>query len=274
MATVRAVMQALESRFPPEYAQEWDEVGLSVGDPDATVERVLFAVDATLATAQEAITCGAQLLVTHHPLMLRGVTSVAADTPKGAIAHRLIVAGCALFTAHTNADAAHYGVNDALARALDLRETTPIVPHLDEPAIGLGRVGSLPLEMSLRDFASDVAAAVPATAGGVRVAGDPDMRVQKIAILGGAGDSLLDVVAAQDADVFVTADLRHHPALESRERAELSNGRPALVDVSHFASESLWLEDSAEYVARECAVDTVVSTVVTDPWTLRLGTDA
>lgn len=118
-ATVRQVMDALEVAYPPELAQEWDAIGLVCGDPAEPVERVLVCVDAVDATIDEAADLGAQLIVAHHPLLLRGVHAVATDTHKGRTVHRLIRSGIALFCAHTNADAANPGVSDALATAID-----------------------------------------------------------------------------------------------------------------------------------------------------------
>lgn len=130
MTTVRLadLMAALDAAYPPKLAESWDSVGLVCGDPDEPVSRVLFAVDATAAVVAEAVEWGAQALVVHHPLLLRGVDTVAASTPKGALVHRLIRSGCALFTAHTNADSADPGVSDALAQAIGLTVTGPLDP--------------------------------------------------------------------------------------------------------------------------------------------------
>lgn len=133
------VIEVLEEAYPPRLAEGWDSVGLVCGDPEADVERVLVCVDVTAAVVDAALARGAQLLIAHHPLLLRGVDTVAANTPKGVLIHRLIRGGCALFTAHTNADRALGGVNDALAAALNLTVTGP-VEHLD-PARSLDRWG-------------------------------------------------------------------------------------------------------------------------------------
>ncbi len=380
-ATLADVVRALETRYPLRTAEQWDRVGLAVGDPAAPVRRVLFAVDPVAAVVDEAEEWGADLLVTHHPLLLRPVHSVAATTYKGALVHRLVRAGCGLYTAHTNADSAHGGVAEALADVLGLVDTVPLVaadaPALDKhvvmapvdvadalvdamaaagagrvgayercawtttgqgtftplegatPAIGevgrretlpevrvemvaarglrtrvvaamraahpyeepafdvlelaalpgdtgLGRVGTLPEPVPLSRFAADVAAAVPATAQGVRWAGDPDMPVRRVAVLGGSGDSLFDAVRAADVDAYVTADLRHHPASEQQERAAFESAggppRPALVDLAHAASEWVWLPRAAaslraDLAAQGTTVETRVSTRRTDPWT-------
>ncbi len=273
MTTVRELTQLLDGMFPPALAEEWDAVGLAVGDSAAKVERVLFAVDPTLAVAREAIERGVQLLVTHHPLMLRGVTSVAADTLKGSVVQLLIANGVALYSAHTNADAAAGGVNDALAAAFGVTATAPLVPEAADATCGQGRVGTLAEPVSLRDFAQRVVAALPHTAHGVRVAGDLEAPVSRVAIMGGSGGDFLDAARATGADVYVTADLRHHTALDARELALLGDGRPALVDVSHYASEWLWLQAAADAVAGATGADTHVSNLVTDPWTARFGAD-
>ncbi|MBF6175596.1 Nif3-like dinuclear metal center hexameric protein [Nocardia blacklockiae] len=127
------VIAALDAAYPPRLAESWDSVGLVCGDPGERVSRVLFAVDATAAVVDEAIDWGAEVLVVHHPLLLRGVDTVAASTPKGALLHRLIRSGCALFTAHTNADSADPGVSDALAHTLGLTVTGPLEPKPEAP---------------------------------------------------------------------------------------------------------------------------------------------
>lgn len=124
--TLADVVRALEQAYPPELAESWDAVGLVCGDPASAVESVLVAVDATDAVVTEALERGVQALVVHHPLLLRGVHGVGADTAKGALVHRLIRGGCALFTVHTNADRATPGVSDALAHALGLRVLGPV----------------------------------------------------------------------------------------------------------------------------------------------------
>jgi dinuclear metal center YbgI/SA1388 family protein len=273
--TLRQVTDALEAMHPLDWAQSWDAVGLVCGDPDASVRRIHFAVDPVAEVVEEAIAAGADLLVTHHPLLLRPVNSVAATTFKGGVVHRAITAGLAVYVAHTNADAGAPGVSDALARVLDLADLVPLDPLPGRPDLGIGRVGTLAGPERLGDFADRVAAALPETEQGVRVAGDPDALVRRVAVCGGSGDSLFDQVRASGADVYVTADLRHHPASEARERAVFGDGRPHLVDVAHWASEWPWLAGCADRLVVALAaggrtVEAHVSTTRTDPWTLRV----
>ena len=126
--TVQTVVDALEAAYPPALAESWDQVGLICGDPDANVTKVAFALDCTQEVAERAVAAGAQLLVVHHPLLLRGVHSVAANTPKGKVIHTLLAGGCALFAAHTNADSARPGVSDKLAELVGITPGRPIKP--------------------------------------------------------------------------------------------------------------------------------------------------
>lgn len=269
---LRDLRSAAEAMWPAATAESWDRVGLVTGRNDAPVRRVLLAVDAVESTVAEAIEWGAQALITHHPLLLRGIHTVAEDTGKGSLLARLIRADCALIAAHTNADQPAGGVSDVIAKRLGLVGSTPIVPHASDSAIGIGRVGTLAAPESLLAFAERVAAVMPATVSGVRVAGDPHREITTVALLGGAGDSLLDHPAVRSADVYLTSDLRHHPAQEALELSAVTGG-PALVDVAHWASESLWLEGAAEALSERLpGVEVRVSTRRTDPWSFAVGT--
>ncbi|MCP2249536.1 Nif3-like dinuclear metal center hexameric protein [Lentzea aerocolonigenes] len=265
------VIAVLEAAYPPKTAEQWDAVGLVCGDPREEVTRVLVCVDPTSSTVDEAVEVGAQLVLAHHPLLLRGVNGVPADDPKGALVHKLIRNGAALYCAHTNADSALPGVSDALAKAIGLHVTGPLEPAEPSGETGTGRIGELAEAEPLKVFAQRVADALPATVQGVRAAGDPERLVRRVAVCGGAGDSFLGLVKSAGVDAYVTADLRHHPASE-----HVESGGPALVDVAHWASEWPWCEQAAE-ILREAfggRVDVLVSTRRTDPWTVGAASSA
>ena len=268
--TLAETIRVLDGFYPPQTAAEWDRVGLVTGDPAQRIDRIHFAVDPALAVIEEARDIGADLLVTHHPLLLRGVHSVATSTAKGAAITTLVVADLALYCAHTNADVATPGVNDALAAACGLSADADALAALDEEGgRAIGRVGDLPQPTTLGVFSRALADALPAAPAGLRVSGDPDATVRRVAVMGGAGDDRFDAVRRSGADVYVTADLRHHPALEAREEAR--GGAPYLIDAGHWATESLWLAASAERLRAALAaqgydVQTTVSQLRTDPW--------
>jgi dinuclear metal center YbgI/SA1388 family protein len=258
LLTVAEVTAAMQARYPAEHAESWDRVGLVVGDPAAPVRQILLAVDCVPETVAEAVAIGADLMIVHHPLLLRGVSSVATTSYKGAIVHRLIQSGIALFVAHTNADVAEPGVSDALASLIGLLDIAPLVPGARHP----GRVGRLPEPLPLAALARLVADRLPATETGVRAAGDPLALVSTLAVAGGAGDEFLADVTAAGVDAYLTADLRHHLASE-----HLASGGPALLDAAHWATERPWLDPLAEELRATLAVSTHVSDLVTDAWT-------
>lgn len=262
LADVNAVIERL---WPLTGAEEWDAPGLLCGDPASKIASILLAVDAVSDTVDEAIATGADLLLAHHPLLLRGVTSVSENRYKGALLSRLIRADCALVAAHTNADIVADGTSAVLANRLALRDIRPLVPGATAD-IGLGRVGELPEPTTLGRLARTLAGILPPTATGVRVAGDYDAPVSRIAVCGGAGDAFLSHPLVVASDVYITADLRHHPASEALEQARVGGG-PALIDVSHWASEWLWLDTAARQLAEALpCIRVAVSELRTDPW--------
>lgn len=265
MVRLADVVTALERRYDPAWAAEWDSVGLVCGDPEADVSRIVVAVDPVEVVVAEVLDAGAQLLLTHHPLFLGGTDSVAASTPKGGLVHRLITGGVALYVAHTNADVACPGVSDALADALGLVDVRPLDPSREQ---GLGRIGELTEPMTLRAFVAAAAAALPTTSSGVRGAGDPDKSVLKVAVCGGSGGDLAAAAATAGADVLLTSDLKHHRSSEA-----LADHGIALVDAAHWATEQPWVSAAASLLAADLlAAGTTVearpSMTVTDPWTL------
>ena len=366
------VIAVLDDAYPPGLAHDWDSVGLVCGDPNDIVDSVTVAVDATAAVVDTVRPRG--LLLAHHPLLLRGVDTVAASSGKGALIHRLIRAGSALFTAHTNADAANPGVSDALAETLGLTIESVLEPVFPGPAldkwvifvpgpaadavrsavfaagagqigdyshcswtvtgsgqflpavgatpaigavgslqrlpedrveviapaalrdrvlaamrsahpyqepafdvialaplpagVGTGRIGQVLRPQRFADFVASVRSALPTTTWGVRGSGDPDATVSRVAVCGGAGDSLLAAAAAAGVQAYVTADLRHHPADEHRRVSAVG-----LVDVAHWASEYPWCAQAAAVMRAHfgAALPVTVCPLRTDPWNIEFA---
>ncbi len=264
MTTLGDCLTTLDAWFPLALAEDWDEVGLLCGRRVAPVTGIALAVDITDVTVSWAIEQQAQLLAVHHPLFLRGTSSVDGDTPKGSLVHRAIEAGLAIHVMHTNADHARPGVSDAIADALGVVETRPIRPSAHNADVGTGRVGALSDPCTLAAFAELVAAVMPNARGGIRWAGDGGRHVSRVAICGGSGSELLDEV---DADVYVTSDLKHHVALDY-----LMSGRAALIDVPHAVAEAMWLTPLAARLEREFpGVRCTVYPGSTDPWSATIA---
>lgn len=267
--TLAEVLETTERLWPRAGAEAWDATGLVVGSPSQYIERIHLVVDAVSDSIDDALAARADLVIAHHPLLFHGVTTVAEDEYKGSIVSKLIRGGAALLSAHTNADVVSEGTSAVFARLLGLEGTAPLTVSAGPGGAhgdGIGRVGTLPEPTTLGRLARKVAEVLPATAGGIRVAGDYDHEVRTVALCGGAGDALLGEPTVLGADVYITADLRHHPASEAIENHRLGHG-PALIDVSHWASEWLWLEVAAAQLREALPEASVaVSDVRTDPW--------
>lgn len=262
---ISAAIAALTAAYPEHLASSWDSVGLVIGSPERDLDCVLFTVDVTQAIVDQAIAVGASLIVAHHPLLLRGISTVAETTHKGVIVSQLMRHNIALYTAHTNADAAWPGVSDALAQAIGLE----VIPEVAiEVETGIGRVGELPVAMTAEQFAKAIEESLPQSTCPVLLAGDPQRMIKKVAICGGAGDSLLEQVAHCDVDAFVTSDLRHHVVSEFVAAYDC-----AIINIAHWAGEWPWLNQAAGVIhaAFGDKVKVIVSEIPTDPWTLSIA---
>jgi dinuclear metal center YbgI/SA1388 family protein len=250
--TLLSVIDLAEKLWPTKNAEEWDVVGLVVGDKKQSVSKILLTVDVTSEVIDHAIEVKADLIFAHHPLLLKPVTGLAEDTAKGALVAKLIKAGIALYSAHTNSDAVPTGTSAVLAKALGLSNSLPL--HSYEDGLhGIGQVGNLPTALTLGDLAALLNEVLPQTATGVRVAGDFNAKVSKVALCAGAGDSYLRLALDSAADVYITSDLRHHPAQEILELAKAQNKNFALIDISHWAAEYLWLSQAKSELSQHLA---------------------
>jgi dinuclear metal center YbgI/SA1388 family protein len=238
--TLKQIVTSFESLWPTHLAEEWDVVGLVSGSNSKTINSVLLTVDVTKDVVEYAKSAGVDLIFAHHPLMLRGVTTVAEDSSKGSIVSELIRSDIALYSAHTNADSVESGTSAVLAKALGLVGSTVLSPISETK--GIGQVGSLAKAVSLGELAALLNNILPPTATGVRVAGEFNTQVQKIALCAGAGDAYLELALDSGADVYITSDLRHHRAQEVLELAKARGVAFSLIDISHWAAEFVWLE--------------------------------
>ena len=255
------LISQFDSLWPPADKEEWDKPGLMLGSLTQDVKKVLLSVDVTRDVIEEAISTGCQLIVSHHPMFMRGAFELAETGIKGANAALAIRNGVAAFSAHTNADFQTGGVTQSLALELGLSNLTAL--ESTNSHVVLGEIE----QSSLLDFARLVAKRLPAVAQGVKVAGDPNRLISKVAVLAGSGDSYLPMVAQSSADLYITSDLRHHPAQDFSEQSAIANG-PALMDIAHWAAEWIWLDSAKAQLENSIPqVEFVVSEINTDPWT-------
>ena len=264
MIQLTELLKHFEHAWPEGHAEDWDNVGLAVGSKQLEISKVLVAVDLTDSVIDEAIHLGANLILTHHPLLLKPIDSVAEDNLKGSLISKLIQNSIALYCAHTNADVQIDGASNLMAKAFGLQNEIPLIEA--KGGFGHGLLGDLAEPMALSDFAAKVARSLPATARKVVFSGNSERLVRRVAVCSGAGDSFLSVVLNSEADVYITSDLRHHPALDAISTPR-EQGPLALIDVSHWAAESLWVTSALSKLSTLSGIDVVASATVTDPWT-------
>ena len=258
------LLGTFESLWPLSGAEEWDRPGLTTGNANQAITKALLCVDVTLEVLSEAKQLGCELVISHHPLLLKGVNFLSEDQLKGELVSFAVKNSIAVYSAHTNADIVVDGVSDILAQQLGLANTKPLIAT--EVGVGHGRIGKLKNPQSLSGFARFVASCLPDTHAPVRVAGDLNRMIETVAVVGGAGDSFIPAAAQSGADLFITSDLRHHVALD----AVSDPANPlALIDISHFAAESLWLKPTEITLSKLIPeVSFVVSQISTDPWSM------
>ncbi|MBR1560094.1 MAG: Nif3-like dinuclear metal center hexameric protein [Clostridia bacterium] len=201
--TVKDMMALLLPLAPVEDAEEWDNVGLLAGREASEVEAVLCALDLTEAVVDEAVRRGAQMIVTHHPILFRGRKHLREDDAEGRMLCKLIRADLALYAMHTNYDNACPGVNDALAAALGLSDAEVVERCVRVGATDAGTFGA---------FADRVERAL---GGPVRRFGDLDKPIKRVAVVGGSGGDYLSAAMAAGADAFVTGEISYHRALDA-----------------------------------------------------------
>lgn len=271
MTNIAEVTSFLEGLYPLEWAEDWDRVGLVLGDPTWDVARLRLAVDPTVAEAHETAKNPGTLLITHHPLLLRGANFLPATSGKGAVATALLRSQGGLWCGHTNSDRSRNGTVGAWIELLGLQGAKPLAPgepQEGESFFGLGAVGELREPSTVGEVARLIARAVPATAQGVLHTGEAAREVGRIAVCPGAGDSFLETATQVNADLYITSDLRHHPALEHLESKADHARVPALIDLPHYASESLYLPHLGGILREEFPeLEVEVSEISSDPFT-------
>lgn len=201
--TVEEVYRSVDALAPFALAEEWDNAGLLAGSPRQNVTGILCALDLNFSVIDEAVRLGANLIVTHHPILFRGRKNLREDEPEGRMLCSLVRNGIALIAAHTNFDNASPGVNDALAARLGLRELAELPQGM--------RMGA-PEERTLGAFRDRVERALNAP---VRMYGEAERAVSRVAVLGGAGGDFAAIAREAGADVYLTGEIAHHKAWDA-----------------------------------------------------------
>ncbi len=221
------IASIIEKAFPLCDAEEWDNVGLLLGRQNKEVKKVLLTLDVTPFVAEEAIKNGADMIVSHHPILFSPANRVTDETAEGAMLLKLIKNDISVYAAHTNLDKGIGGINDYLAKVFELKDVETVIKG-DREGVGLGRIGLLPESMSVRELALYVKEKLSTP---VRLSGDSDKIVKKIAVASGASDDIVPTASEMGADAVITGDCKYH-----RNQAFLELG-VAVIDAGHYPTE-------------------------------------
>ena len=238
MSTVTHIYDAIDRLAPFWLTMDFDNTGILVGDRNREVSCALLALDCTPAVVEQAKQLGAQLIVTHHPVIFHPLKRVNED----AVVYQLIRSDIAVISAHTNLDIAQGGVNDALASAIGLRDCRGLELLNEQTGAWLGRIGTLPEPLSPEAFAAHIKACL--NAASVKFAAAP-RAIHTVALCSGSGADCLDAAISAGADALLTSEVKQHEYLAAA-AAGIS-----IFDAGHFDTEDIVIEPLRDYLAKE-----------------------
>lgn len=231
----KEIMNVIKQLYPEQLALEWDNVGLLVGDPEQDVNHIFVALDVTDETLVQAVVCGADMIITHHPMIFSPMKKIVATDFIGRRVMTMIKNGISYYAMHTNFDVA--GMADLNASCLELESSSVLdVTYEDEfgKKEGIGRVGWLSESMPLDVFGRYVKEHLGLPM--VRVYGDGQKMIQKVAVSSGSGKSMIGAALASGADVLVTGDIDYHTGIDAVAQGLM------LVDAGHYGTEMIFIE--------------------------------
>ncbi|NLF72934.1 MAG: Nif3-like dinuclear metal center hexameric protein [Candidatus Anammoximicrobium sp.] len=244
MTALKKICEHLEQFAPPRLAEDWDNVGLLVGDPQHDAERIMTCLTITPVSADEAVREKADLIVTHHPLPFRSLKRLTTDSTPGRLLLQLVRAGVAVYSPHTAFDSAAAGINQQLAEGLGLSGILPLVAKTDEASgLGAGRCGSLPQATTLAKLAGRLKAFLHLD--GLHVVGPAEQRLERVAVACGAAGEFLEPARQAGCDALVTGETTFHTCLEAEAQGM------AMLLPGHFASERFAVVRLAEQLAAQ-----------------------
>lgn len=252
------IIESLEQLSPPSFAESWDNVGLLAGRRDKEVKKIICALDATDEVVDEAVRCGADMLLTHHPLIFSPLKKINTDDFIGRRVVKLLQNDISYYTMHTNFDI--MGMADAAADEIGLKECQVLqTTYEDEIAKeGLGRYGKLRQIMTLEECASFVKQVFHLES--VKIYGEPDLVIECAAISPGSGKSVIASAISADAEVLITGDIEHHEGLDA-----MAQGL-AIIDAGHYGLEKIFILYMQEYIRREMPQLEVVAAKEKNPF--------
>lgn len=255
MCHVQDCCDAMERLAALDLALEWDNVGLQIGCPNQEVHTILVTLTVTEAVVDKAVSSGVDLIISHHPLIFQPIRSIRTDRPQGRIIEKLLNSNIALYVSHTNLDQAPQGLNHWLAQKLGLEDVTVLVPA-EMTGAGLGRVGCIS-PLSLQSMAERVHTVFDCP---VRIVGDPNEMVERIAVCGGSCGKLVKEAHAHGVDVLITGDVSYHDAIDALELGL------HIIDAGHFGTEQIMVHEVSRYLQEQLNGVTIINELGIDPF--------
>lgn len=253
----RNIIEAIRERYPERYALSWDNVGLLVGRNQTEVDCIYIALDATDEVIGEAVSAGAQMLVTHHPLIFSGIKQINDEDFIGRRILALAEHKIAYYAMHTNYDVC--GMSGLSGELLNLTDPEVLeITAQEEPPAGIGKIAPLAREMTLRECCELVKRTFGLDA--VRVFGDLDQTVRVAAVCPGSGKSVIGEAIRKKADVLITGDIGHHEGIDS-----VAQGL-AVIDAGHYGIEHIFVEDLRRYLEERLTGVRIVTAPVRHPF--------
>ncbi|MDR3330999.1 MAG: Nif3-like dinuclear metal center hexameric protein [Synergistaceae bacterium] len=246
---VGEIAKRIEERLPLAWSEDWDNAGLTIGDPDAETERVAVSLDATERSVCMALGLGCKMLVTHHPAIFRPVNRIVRPSPVVGMISAALSGGLSVYSAHTNWDSSPGGVNVTLSNLLGLSGVSPIEPP-KRGEWGMGAIGRMAAPVTLTRLARQVKDAWGLSA--VTAYGDDESTLSLAALCGGAGSELMQAALDLGADVYITADVSYHYILHAQ------GSRTCLIVVNHGEMERVSLPGLCEVVREASGLDAVL----------------
>lgn len=241
------IMEMMNTLAPLNLAEDWDNCGLSIGNPDYEVKKILIALDTIESVIQEAIALKVDMIITHHPLILfQKIKSITTQTHLGNAITQLIQNKISVFSAHTNLDIAFGGTNDVLAHLAGLENIHILEKTFQDEngkCYGIGRIGNLPKKMTFESFSKQIKEQLHLDC--MRIVGDLNKTVKTVALCTGSGFEYMMKAKEADADVYITADLKFHETQKAIEEGI------CLIDATHYASEVIIVPVLKQYIEKE-----------------------
>lgn len=228
---IKSIIDALERVAPLALQESWDNSGLQVGHLSGDCSAMVVALDPTEAVVDLAIARGAGLIITHHPLLFKGLQTIDTDTSIGRVVEKLLCHNITLYALHTPADSAIGGLNERMIRALGIEKSEPIEPSPTNPLCGMGRIGTLSQPVAIDRFVAQTAPIFRLPASVAYATPIEGKQIARVAVCSGSGASMIGAAALAGADVLVCGDVKHHNFQEALER------NIAIIDATHYATE-------------------------------------